>query len=181
VTGALRAQTTLDTLSLYDLPGVHVVVEPFDLAAESDGLHGDSLRHAMEIKLQDAGIRVLTQDEWQVTLGNPLLVLKLNLVHPSRFFYLYNIELELQQLVVLARDSTIPVFTPTWQAGDIVGTVPASNLVSLRSQVLAATDEFISALAAANRRRRSPSMFDQHRSAGLQWPLASRPEGRVGP
>jgi hypothetical protein len=166
VTGALCAQTTLDTLSLYDLPGVHVVVEPFDRAAESDGLHGDSLRQAIEMKLQDAGIRLLNQQEWQMTLGNPLLVLKLNLVHPSRFFYLYNIELELQQLVVLARDSTIPVFTPTWQAGDIVGTVPASNLVSLRSHVLAATDQFISALAAANRRRRSPSMLEAGRGSG---------------
>jgi hypothetical protein len=147
---------------------VYVVVEPFEPAAESDGLFRDSLRQSMENKLVDAGIRLLNQQDWQMTLGNPLLLLKLNLVRPSRFFYLYNIELELQQLVVLARDSTIPVFTTTWQAGDIVGTVRAANLPSLRLQVLIATDHFISALAAANRLRRSPSMLDPRRSSGLR-------------
>jgi hypothetical protein len=174
--GSARTQTTtLDTLSLYDLPGVHVVVEPFEPAAESDGLYRDSLLQSVESKLIDAGVRLLNQQEWQMTLGNPLLLLRLNLLRPSRFFYLYSIELELQQLVVLARDSTIPAFTTTWQAGDIVGTVPAANLPSLRTQVLTAVARFIVALTAARGIRRSPSRLDSPRWPGLHRSWLNKP------
>lgn len=151
----LRAQSiSLDTLSLYELPGVMVVVKPLGAAAERDGLHADSLHELVTTRLDDAQIPVLSENDWQNTLGNPLLYLKIDLLHPSQYLYLYNIELELRQLVVLARDSTIPVFTTTWEAGDVVGSVRASNISSLHQYVLSAVEHFISAYVAANRRRR---------------------------
>jgi len=146
------AQTiTLDTLSLSRLPGVRVEIEPYLEAAYADGLQPDSLRAIMETKLRDAGIDVLTEDAWQVTIGNPLLLLRLDLLKPSDYFYLYSLRLELKQLVVLARDSTIPAFSATWTSESAVGTMQTSNLALLQGQVAQQVDHFISAQAAANR------------------------------
>ncbi len=144
---------TLDTLSLYDLPGVLVVVES-PKSAERDGLFADSIRLTIEPMLRDAGIRVFTEDEWQVTIGNPLLLVSVDLIHPSNFIYLYNVEVELQQLVVLARDSTIPAFSATWSASDITGSLRSENLRSLRVHVIVQVNQFISSHAVANRMRR---------------------------
>jgi len=150
---ALAQEITLDTLSLHDLPGVMVVVES-PAMAERHGLYGDSIRQTTELMLEDAGIRVFTEDEWQVTIGNPLLLVSVNLIHPSDFIYLYNVEVELQQLVVLARDSTIPAFSATWSAPDITGSLRSENLPSLSNHVIRQVDQFISARAAASRMRR---------------------------
>ena len=150
---SVAQEVTLDTLSLYDLPGVMVVVEIPELA-EKDGLFSDSIQQTIEVMLDDAGIPVFSEDEWQVTIGNPLLLVSVDLIHPSDFLYLYNLEVELQQLVVLARDSTIPAFSATWSASDITGTVPSANLPTVGDRVIAQVDQFISAHAAAARMQR---------------------------
>ena len=152
--GMLAQATTLDTLSLWRLPGVRVVVEPVSVEARADGLNTDSLLSVVETKISDAGIPLLSEDEWQVTIGNPLLVVNVSLLRPSEFFYLYYVEVDLQQLVVLARDSTIPSFSPTWSAGGALGSVPAERVGSLQAEVLRQVDRFISAHAVAARGRR---------------------------
>ena len=151
VTPTAGQTVTMDTLSLLELPGVMVVVEPIPDDARNDGLDPDSLRGLIETKLRDGGITVYTEDEWQVTIGNPLLRIRFNLVHPSEFFYLYAVETQLQQLVVLARDSTLPAFATTWSAGSAVGTVPSGNLPALHHEVLRQVDRFLGAYSAAAR------------------------------
>ena len=139
---------TLDTLSLYRLPGVWVQVDSLPSAAVQDGLVADTLRVAIERALGEARIRVFTQSEWQNTLGNPLLGLSVNLLRVSDFLYLYNIELELHQLSTLPRDS-VPVFGATWTAGDVLGSVSAANLPGLRDHVTQMVERFIRAYDAA--------------------------------
>lgn len=155
-------EVNLDTLSLFELPGVRVTIEGPE-GTESDGLFLDSLQADIEQVLWDAGIQVFDEDEWQVTIGNPLLLVSLDLIHPSDFFYLYNLEVELQQLVVLARDSTIPAFSATWSAVDVSGSVSSENLPSLRTHVLRQVDQFVSALAVSNRTYRGRWFIQRER------------------
>lgn len=143
------AQTvTLDTLSLHGLPGVWVQVSALSEAAEQDGLRTDSLTAMIETALRDGGVTVLTEDEWQVTLGNPLLGLTINLIHPSDFLYLYHVELELRQLTTVPRDST-PAFGSTWAAGDLLGTLPSGQLPTLIPRIRQMVDGFIRAYTVA--------------------------------
>ena len=144
---------TMDTLSLYRLPGVYVEVGLVSEEAAQDGFHRDSVRAVMIQKLNDARIRVLTEEEWQVTLRSPTLHVRINLLRASPYLYLYSVELELRQLVVMMGDSQ-PVFAPTWRSGQSLGSVRASAINSITSLILAGTDRFISAHAVANRRRR---------------------------
>ncbi len=151
--GAAQTLTT-DTLSFQDMPGVFVVVDPLDTAVERHGLFADSLRELIETKLANAGIRILTEDEWQTTFGNPMAFLDVNLAPVSERMYMYQVQLELRQLVVLARDSTIPAFTPTWKSGQTLGVMQGAQLRNLQKHVSAAVDRFIKAYAAGNRSRR---------------------------
>ena len=98
-------------------------------------------------------IKVLSEDEWKVTLGSPVLHVRINLLRASQFLYLYSTEVELRQLAVTMRDSQA-VFAPTWRSGQSLGSVGANTISSLTYLILAATDRFISAHAVANRRRR---------------------------
>ncbi len=154
-TGPAGAQSvTMDTLSFFDLPGVFVVVTAIDASVEEHGMHADSLRALLEAKFTDAGIRLLTEDEWQTTIGNPMAYLDITLTTLSGFNYLYRMQLELRQLTVLSRDSTIPVFARTWKSEATMGIVPTSRLATLREYVRVAADRFIDAYVVANRQRR---------------------------
>ncbi len=152
-TAGAQTTTTTDTLSFHRLPGVYVVVEPLDPEIETHGLHADTLRVLIESKLLDAGVPLMDEDQWQVTIGNPLAYLDLSLVRFSQHLYLYRVQLELRQLTVLARDSTIPVFTPTWKSPQTLGIVQSNRLHTIREHVSRATDHFVNAYLAANRRR----------------------------
>ncbi len=153
--GPAGAQSvTTDTLSFFDLPGVFVVVPAIDASVEEHGMHADSLRALLEAKFTGAGIRLLTEDEWQTTIGNPMAYLDIILTTLSGFNYLYRIQLELRQMAVLSRDSTIPVFARTWKSEATMGIVPTSRLATLRDYVRAAADRFIDAYVVANRQRR---------------------------
>jgi hypothetical protein len=151
----LGAQSvTTDTLSFVDLPGVFVVISGVDASVGEHGLHADSLRVVLETKFADAGIRLLTEDEWKVTLGNPMAILDVTITTLSGFNYMYRMQLELRQMTVLSRDSTIPVFVPTWKSDETMGIIPTSRLSTLDEYVRVAADRFIDAFVLANRGRR---------------------------
>ena len=154
--GEAQTTTTTDTLSFRDVPGVYVVVEPLDAELEQFGLFADSLRDLLEAKFSSAGIRLLSEDEWQTTSGNPLAFLDVNLAQVSQRMYMYGVQLELRQLVVLVRDSTIPVFTRTWKSGQTFGVTQDTRLHTIREHVGAAADRFIKAYDVVNRRRKRP-------------------------
>ncbi len=80
----------MDTLSLYRLPGVYVEVDLVSEEAAQDGFNRDSVRALIIQKLDDARIEVLSEEEWQVTLGSPVLHVRLNLLRASQFLYLYS-------------------------------------------------------------------------------------------
>ncbi|MCH8990659.1 MAG: hypothetical protein IIA44_02765 [Acidobacteria bacterium] len=141
-------------MSFRDVPGVYVVVEPLDAELEQFGLFADSLRDLLEAKFSSAGIRLLSEDEWQTTSGNPLAFLDVNLAQVSQ--RMYRVQLELRQLVVLVRDSTIPVFTRTWKSGQTLGVTQDTRLHTIREHVGAAADRFIKAYDVVNRRRKRP-------------------------
>ncbi len=143
----------MDTMSLHRLPGVYVEMGQVSLEATQDGFNRDSVRALIIQKLDDARIKVLSEDEWKVTLGSPVLHVRINLLRASQYLYLYGVELELRQIAVMMRDSQ-PVFVPTWRSGQSLGSVSANTISSLTDLILVATDRFISAHAVANRRRR---------------------------
>ncbi len=172
---AVAQRVAMDTMSLHRLPGVFVAVDAVSEEARCDGFSSDSVRKLIADKLADARIKVLGEVEWKVTLGNPVLYVRLNLLRASQYLYIYSVEVEVRQLAVMVRDSQ-PTFAPTWRSGPSLGTVRASRVSSITGLILNATDRFISAHAVANRGRQRFE-FSVRPRLQLPWSAAALRSG----
>jgi hypothetical protein len=114
------AQDDEDTRpTLRGFPGVYVVVEPLNPQIERDGLTTDQVQRDMELKLRTAGIKVLSKEEFQKTLGKPYLYVNVN-ISPLRTQitrYIFYIRLEFNQEVSLVNSPMTVVPAGTWSAG----------------------------------------------------------------
>ena len=128
--------------TLRGLLGVAVVVEPLHPTTERDGLTQHQLLTEVEQQLKNAGIRVLTQEEWKKTPGAPYLYVNVAALKKSYGLYAYAIEVCLNQLVMLMRDQQTQEFAETWETRE-VGTVGKKQLPTVRNSVAAHVAIFI--------------------------------------
>ena len=139
--------------TLAGLTGMYVSVVPISDEAQRDGLDATQIRTDVELKLRQAGIAVLTQDEWRSTMGAPYLFVSVQTFKNPAHVYAYSADVELRQLVTLVRDPSKSVLAPTWSATGILGTVGPQKVGSVREDVRDLTDQFINAYLAANPKR----------------------------
>ena len=138
--------------ALSGLRGIYVLVEKIEPFAERMGLTKSTLQADVEAKLRQAGVRILTKDEWVAELGKPVLSLHVNAIPQSLGLYVFSIQLRLNQGVRLTRDPSIESMATTWSVV-MVGTIGADQLVQVRDSVRGRVDEFIQAYLAVNPRR----------------------------
>ncbi len=154
VCALLAQEPVTQRATLAGLTGVEVVVEELNAGVEQDGLTRSSLRSDVELKLRQAGIRVLTPIERSAMPGSPYLYLRIGTVRNRVSIYGYHIVIELRQLVRLTRDSGVTTWAATWQSGGIVGTIGADKLsATVRENVQEEVDTFLGAYVAANPKR----------------------------
>jgi len=153
VASAVAADTELERRMLAGLAGVYVLVGDMKPDAEKDGLAGSTLQTDVELKLRQAGIRVLTSGEWLAAPGNPSLYLFVGTVKNETGLYAYYINLELHQEVRLTRNPAITSLATTWHAPGFVGIVLDRNLSKVRDGVRDVVDQFLNAYLAANPKR----------------------------
>jgi len=88
--------------TLKALRGVGVLVPKLDPEVERDGLAQSTLQTDVEVKLRQAGIRVLTNTEAQsADAGAPYLSLRMGERRNSQGLYAFYLQLELKQFVTL--------------------------------------------------------------------------------
>jgi hypothetical protein len=138
-------------ISLADLPGVAIVVEPVAKDLEDAGMTGFVFSVEIERRLKEAGVRVLNPEYDDPVEGNPTLYLVVTAVVDEYVEYCaYSIRLELTQTVRLERNPDVTVVgAPTWSTGG-VGVHGKGWRQVLHDDVGAYTDRFIGAFAAAN-------------------------------
>jgi len=137
--------------TLAGLIGVRVVVEEPD--NEPEGLSQSILRSDVESRLKSAGIRILTESEWQAAPGRPSLKLDVTVKAATKGTRLFLVELEIEQDVRLVRDASHSGPATTWSATPRLGVVPAAGVAPVVQAVREAVDEFIAAWRGASRRR----------------------------
>jgi len=140
--------------TLKGLSGVEVRIEPIRPEAEKSGygLTTKQLQTDVELRLRQSGIRVLTGKERRLTAGAPYLYVNVNVVIRQRTgmnLAVYNIHVELNQIVYLGRDPTVRCYASTWNNG-FVGSIGVSNLGDIRVTVKESVDHFINDYLAAN-------------------------------
>lgn len=131
------------------LSGVYVMPEnPLDEDAIRGGLSQDAIRTDVELKLWQAGIRVLSREEWEQEPGKPYLqvwprVLKGGVLGR----YIYHITVEFKQYVNLVRSPSVQVFGATWST-EHMGYTP--ELRDIREKLKERIDKFMDAYLSVN-------------------------------
>jgi hypothetical protein len=137
--------------SLSRLAGVEIVVEDLSPDLQHLGLSDLTLRTDVELQLRQAGVRVLGQVAACDTL--PCVYVHVTATTGPRLSA-YFVHVGLQQMVNLARDSSLVFSVETWHAEGRVGMVtggemPGRVLDAIRSEVA----QFVNAFHNANRGR----------------------------
>lgn len=150
IIGNVHAQDIEQTRNaLRGLGGVYVMSEnPLEEDAIRGGLSQDAIRTEVELKLRQAGIRVLSREEWEQAPGKPYLqvwpkVLKGGVLGG----YIYHITVEFKQHVSLVRSPSIQVFGATWSV-EHMGYTP--DLKDIRERMNDRIDKFIDAYLSVN-------------------------------
>jgi hypothetical protein len=146
--GASDSDTTRATLRGW--PGVFVAVEAVAPAVERAGLTTRQLHADVEAQIQQVGIRLLTQAEWHMVIGQPLVYVQVHVVLAPHGQAAYHISTEFHQRASLdaqASSALVATWTTTY-----LGVVDVEALPTLREHVRAYVDQFISAYYSVNPR-----------------------------
>ncbi len=143
------SDNNVNRLSLRGLKGVYVSVEKIDSEIEKDGLTKSLIRKDVELKLQRAGIKILSRDKWFETTGSPYLYVNVNVLKlPASKEYIYSINTAFRQNVYPVREPIEVIGATTWSIGEIVGIT--YNLNKIRSSVKGQADKFIKTYLTVN-------------------------------
>jgi len=138
-------------LSLKGLPGVYLMVEDLRLEIEEDGLTRNEIHGLAQELLSSAGIRLLSETEWQETPGRPWLYLYAHVMrreYVDERVYVFNISIEVKQQVRLARaQEAEPLHATTWSRA-ILG--KSGWLEDIRKGVEICLQDFVEAYRSVN-------------------------------
>jgi len=140
--------------TLTGLKGVHVVMGPVGDEMQHDGLDTAQARTAVELRLREAGIPVLTNEQTLLGVDEPILFINVNALKGRTIpLYGFSVNIEVYQEMCLMRNPSVKVKVATWSVGTF-GTVGPGNFGSTARQVIRdGTDRFINAYLATNPKR----------------------------
>jgi hypothetical protein len=152
---AVDSEQTRKTMA--GLQGVYVLVEELQpniqkYASKLD-LDKASLQKRAESQLHEAGIRVLGREEWLKTPGRPVLYINVNTHEQEKYWFAYNIQVELQQVAAMEASPAIKSLVGTWSV-NIAGMVNIGSVNALKDRVKNLMDIFITAYLSANPKKK---------------------------
>ncbi|MCX5809940.1 MAG: hypothetical protein NTX36_11315 [Proteobacteria bacterium] len=149
VAPAFGVDAELTRQTIKGLEGVSVIVEDIQpniqKYAQKAGITKEQIQKDVEAKLKSNGIKVLTKDEWLKTPGRPVLYVNINTHETEKYWYAYNVRLELKQVVSLEANPSIKTLASTWSI-DITGVANIGTLGVIKNAVDGLVSRFISAL-----------------------------------
>jgi len=139
-----EAYTRMKRSTLRGLQRVQVLVIGPTTEIQKYGLTTTQIRRDVELRLRNAGIKT-------VSLADPLTTPDLALFriwasvdkHPSADLFLVNVRAELDQLVLLQRDSSTSCTATTWETPAKAGLMGRKDLQDVRREVKNHVDRFI--------------------------------------
>ena len=144
------SQEEAERESLRGLGGVEVRIEPLDDDIEQRGLSEGKIEQAIRLRLQKAGVKVLTERERLTTPAGAVLIVRLDTTHDRIGRFFYSTDLLLAQRVTLETQGAPEASAVTWKKLGVISTVADDNVKHLEDQVLRKVDQFIKDYLAVN-------------------------------
>jgi hypothetical protein len=139
--------------TLRGLSEVSVLVEYLPDDVEREGLSREHLKRDIEVRLRQAGLRVLTILEIANSPGAPYLYVAIYpITGPLVNLNAYAIGLTLKQLVQLSRNPTTEFFATTWEGPATPSSLSAPKVPDIRTRISDAVGRFIIDYQAANQK-----------------------------
>jgi len=139
--------------TLAGLPGVRVLVENIQPNireyAQKAGLTAPQTQSEIEKRLQAAGIRTMAEAAWLGTPGRPILYVNINTHETEKYWYAYDIKLELRQIVYLEVNPKVKTLADTWSI-NITGVASISQIPVMKNDVMVLVERFIQAHRSIN-------------------------------
>jgi hypothetical protein len=150
-----KAHPSADSENLKGLRGVRVLVESVKPDLEKEGVTEEQLTNRVEVKLRQAGIEVITSEEYEklplaqrVTV--PALYVKVEGIRIMDLpLYAYCLSLEVLDGVIFLRDKQMKTLAGTWMR-HAIGYSGLSNLREIYNHLGDLADGFINDYLAAN-------------------------------
>jgi len=144
--------------TLREIPGVYVIVEDLQpnllkyerYAKEFDLNKARVLRDA-EQSLSEGGIKALSREEWEKTPGRPVLYVNINTHENEKYWFAYDIKVELRQVVFLEANPNVKTLANTWSI-NITGVANIGNLDIIRKDTGVLVGRFVQAYWAVNKK-----------------------------
>jgi hypothetical protein len=153
---ALAADSSTTRETLKGLHGMYVIVEEMQpniqRYAVKPGLTKEQLQRDIELRLKEVGINVLSRDEWINTPGKPVLYISVNTHEAERYWYAYDIKIELQQVVIMEANPKVNTLAATWSL-NMTGITNIGSLNIIKGDMEVLLGKFQQAYWAVNRKR----------------------------
>lgn len=153
---AKAEDSDISRATLAGLQGVAVIVEDLQpnvlkYAAKS-GLGKEQILKDAEKTLRDAGIKIVLGDEWINTPGRPLLYIRINTHETEKYWYAYDIKVEVRQMATLDANPQVKTLAATWSM-NITGQANIGTLNVIRQDTSVMVGKFVKAWKSVNGKR----------------------------
>jgi hypothetical protein len=150
-TAKAAERLTEKQLSLTDIKELSIVVQGMTEETKKIGLSAEQIQAAVEEKLKETGIKVVSAEEAERILGSPSLYVNISARKRERVAaFMFHVDVGVLQEVELVRDPMIQIMSITWIKGQ-TGDCPSRGFVkAMRETVGYLMDQFCEDYRKAN-------------------------------
>ena len=153
---AAAEDSDVSRATLAGLQGVGVIVEDLQpnvaKYAAKFGITRTQILRDVEQRLREGGVRMVAGDDWLNMPGRPILYVNINTHETEKYWYAYDIRLELRQLVSLEANPAIKTLADTWSL-NITGVANIGNMGVIRNDVMVLVERYVQAHLSVSHRK----------------------------
>lgn len=153
-TSICAEDSELSRRTLAGLRRVYVLVEyiqpNIQKYSQRAGLGTEQLQKDIALSLHAAGIRTMSREKWLNERGRPVLYININTHETGKYWYAYDIKIELRQIVNLEVNPKIKTLADTWSI-NITGMANIGNLNTIKKDVFVLLERFLQAHRSVNK------------------------------
>lgn len=145
--------SAISRATLAGIQGVQIVVEEMqpNLQKSAGKLAPNTgqIKREVEARLRDRDIKVVSGSDWLKVPGRPVLYINVNTHETEKYWYAYDVKLELRQIVYLETNPKTKTLANTWSL-NVTGMANIGNLDIVKTDMMVLVERFVNAYRSVN-------------------------------